>query len=206
MSCRECSKSIKNRWFVFPSFVLLLVCVCTPGMVRAETDNAGDDERGVIERPFDRDGIGAGTSVNTIRKGHDAVLAKLKSMGPMEVEEPLPLDVEGDIVPDTKERRDPFALTPKLVKKTMDTNFMPMRSDAEQKVELPEMRMRGILMYGGEEKLGLLEVANGVHLVRVGDTVGLHELGMASALKVLEINKLNIVVEFGSMEQLIIVH
>lgn len=205
MSCRECRGYEKKRCFVFLAFVLLLVCVCTTGTVCAEADSAGDDEGGVIERPFDKEGIGAGTSIDKIRKGHDVVLEKLKSLGPMEVEEPLPLNSEGDVVPDKMERRDPFALTRELVKKTMDTNFMPQRSDAEAKVELPALRMRGLLMYGGGERIGLLAVGNEVHLVRVGDTVGLHEQGMASALKILEINSHNIVVEFGSMEQLIIV-
>jgi hypothetical protein len=68
------------------------------------------------------------------------------------------------------------------------------------------MRLRGLIRGNGKKLAALLDVENsGVHVVHEGDTVGLNELGQDSVLYIKKINRLNLVVEVGSLGQVLIV-
>ena len=89
--------------------------------------------------------------------------------------------------------------------------------------DLPNMRLRGLIrsamrkstdVFGvaagkkpaQSHKAALLEIEGaGVFVVREGDTVGLHDLGRSAVLKVIRVNELSVVVEAGSLGQVIIV-
>lgn len=109
--------------------------------------------------------------------------------------------------------RDPFAVTERLRRVSagglQELQFVP--STAKQK-KLPKMKLRGVIR-GAEGEDGqrssvaaLLDIkGSGVFVVREGDTIGLHDLGLDSVIKVVKVDALSLVVETGTLGQVIIV-
>ena len=82
------------------------------------------------------------------------------------------------------------------------SEFTPVR----QPEKMPKLRLRGHLQGKDGEVLALLELVGGdVYIVREGDTVGLHDFGIDSVIRVQKISRLHLVVESGSLNQKIIV-
>lgn len=70
---------------------------------------------------------------------------------------------------------------------------------------LPEMQFRGFLKSDGE-KAGLLEITGqGTFVVHEGDRVGLQRASGDMVIRVVEINALNLIVEFGSLGEKMVV-
>ena len=139
------------------------------------------------------------------------------------------LAVDGDDAP-LEEGRDPFAITERLTRVstggTEGVQFVPAATPPTGR-DVPRMRLRGIMRMHADEKpqgdddekeavereaeqgaavAAILEVDGaGVHIVRRGDTVGLHRLGSNAVLKVLSVDRLSVVVEVGSLGQVIVV-
>lgn len=82
------------------------------------------------------------------------------------------------------------------------SRFVPSLVEAK----LPSMRMRGYVKNPDGEVLALLEVdGSQVHLIRVGDTVGLNQVGSDTVLRIKSISRRHLVVESGSLGKVIIV-
>jgi Tfp pilus assembly protein PilP len=106
--------------------------------------------------------------------------------------------------------RDPFSATGRLaVRKTIpaasrggpDLRFRA----GEQFDGIPKMKLKGHIQANGKV-VALLEIqGGGVHIVREGDTVGLHDLGYDSVIRIREISRLHLVIESGSLGKVIIV-
>jgi hypothetical protein len=114
----------------------------------------------------------------------------------------------GNAAPSAQTGRDPFSATGKLVTQ----KDAPAQSPAgivftpKEQAKIPKMSMRGHLQGKNGEVIALLEIdKGGVYMVREGDTVGLHDLGVNSVIRVKEISRLHLVVESGSLGQLFIV-
>lgn len=112
-------------------------------------------------------------------------------------------------------QRNPFAASNTLVQRAMqpktetpapraaDPIFTPLQT-VQQK--LPEMRLRGHLHRQDGEMVALLQIGKeDVHIVREGDTVGIHDSGIDSVIRVKQINRLHLVIESGLLERLVIV-
>ena len=106
--------------------------------------------------------------------------------------------------------RDPFSPSEKLLNlqavpakdRLARQQFTPMM----QMKNMPKMRLKGHLHGEGDEVVALLEIeGSGVHIVREGDTVGLHELGYDSVIRIQKVSRLHLVIEAGSLSKLIIV-
>lgn len=102
-------------------------------------------------------------------------------------------------------KRDPFAPTDRLLQASTSGGaavFQPL----QQAATIPIMHLRGLVQDKDGTQVALLEIEKGgVHIVREGDTVGLYEMGANTVIRVRKINRLNLVVEAGSLGQLIIV-
>ncbi|QPJ62483.1 MAG: hypothetical protein G3M70_11625 [Candidatus Nitronauta litoralis] len=104
-------------------------------------------------------------------------------------------------------KRDPFAVTNRLLKVRLGQgegalSFQPAKPGAN----FPVMKLRGIVRRPGKKIAALLEVEGaGTHVVREEDTVGLNELGKDAVVRIKKINRLNLVVEVGSLGQVMIV-
>jgi hypothetical protein len=84
-----------------------------------------------------------------------------------------------------------------------ESEFTPVK---QQSGKMPKMRLRGHLQGRDGEVVALLELVGGdVYIVREGDTVGLHDFGIDSVIRVQKISRLHLVVESGSLKQNIIV-
>ncbi len=123
--------------------------------------------------------------------------------------EPQPLtEVDTGASSEEGEKRNPFATTEYLERKRLSPPE-PKRQTFQALAtpgKLPKMKLKGHLQGMDNETLALLEIEGGeVHLVREGDTVGLHDLGFPGAIRIKKINRLHLVVESGSYGQLIIV-
>ena len=105
--------------------------------------------------------------------------------------------------------RNPFSATPSMVPKKeapVPKVVTDLFTSKPTPLSMPKMCLRGQLSSSEGDAVALLEIAGGgVHIVREGDTVGLHELGIDSVLLVKKIGRLHLVVESGSLGQLIIV-
>lgn len=78
-------------------------------------------------------------------------------------------------------------------------------SDKEASGQLPMMQFRGF-MQSGDDKAGLLEIlGQGTFVVHEGDKVGLRQAEGDMVIRVVEINALNLIVEFGSLGEKVVV-
>lgn len=76
-------------------------------------------------------------------------------------------------------------------------------SDADN--QLPLMQFRGFIQ-SDRDKAGLLEITGqGTFVVHEGDKVGLQQAGGDMVIRVVEINALNLIVEFGSLGEKVVV-
>ncbi|ABK98447.1 hypothetical protein Ppro_0817 [Pelobacter propionicus DSM 2379] len=108
-------------------------------------------------------------------------------------------------------QRDPFSVTNRVrTQSERPPAFSPYGSEegsVEQARTMPKMRLRGHLRGTDGRIAALLEIEGaGVYIVRERDTVGLHELGIDTAIRIKKINRLNMLVEAGSLGRMIIVH
>ncbi|OUS02447.1 hypothetical protein A9Q81_08680 [Gammaproteobacteria bacterium 42_54_T18] len=112
--------------------------------------------------------------------------------------------------------RDPFSATKKIV----DTGNDGASSDDEGSaysgydfkspglaVKLPKLSLKGVVYKQSEsDPLALLDVAgHGVYMVRLEDEIGFNFSDPSQVIKIKKINRLNIVVEVGSLGDLIVV-
>lgn len=126
--------------------------------------------------------------------------------------------------------RDPFAITARLQRVSTGgiegVQFVPQAEPVTSR-ELPRMQLRGLIKasstttarqirFSGASpesaaedprlKAALLEIDGaGVYVVREGDTVGLHRLGKSSVLKIIGVTELSVVVEVGTLGEVIVV-
>lgn len=71
---------------------------------------------------------------------------------------------------------------------------------------LPKLRLRGYIGDEDDTPVALLDIENhGIFLVRKGDTVGLQIGGRNTVLKIKDITKLSVLVEVGTIGQVVIV-
>lgn len=105
-------------------------------------------------------------------------------------------------------KRNPFAPTRQILASIrgevsgQSVNFQPL----QEETVIPRMKLKGLINEGGNKIAALLEIENaGTHIVREGDTVGLYETGTNSVIRIRKINRLNLVVEAGSLGQVLIV-
>lgn len=145
-----------------------------------------------------------------------------------EVVEPRPLAVTGEQLGNSDEqdagqlaavvpaKRDPFAVTSSMVVEQQKPKPKPkpiqpplpstVFTPGPKAQKMPTMRLRGHLTGGDGEVVALLEIEGGdVHIVREGDTVGLHDIGYDTVVRIKEISRLHLVVESGQLGQVIIV-
>lgn len=108
--------------------------------------------------------------------------------------------------------RDPFAVTNQIHQTKNNSanryNFVPhSQSGAGQSsASIPSMQMKGLVRDANGQIAALLDIAgSGIHIVRPNDTVGLHNLGSNAVLKIRSIDSLSVVVELGSLGQVVIV-
>lgn len=105
--------------------------------------------------------------------------------------------------------RDPFSASDKLTARTDKPRPRPAGpqfTPREQAVKIPKMHLRGHLQGKNGQVIALLEIeGGGVYLVRENDTVGLHEFGYDSVIRIKQINRLYLVIESGSLGKAIIV-
>ncbi|WDP92777.1 MAG: hypothetical protein HUN04_24870 [Desulfobacter sp.] len=112
-------------------------------------------------------------------------------------------------------RRDPFGASEKL-RRAKEGPLQPaarprperfgFKPRAEQPKEMPKMKLKGHLKGRNGEVVALLEIKGGdVYIVREGDTVGLHDLGIDSVIRIQEISRRHLVVESGTLGTVIIV-
>ncbi|MBL4612381.1 MAG: hypothetical protein JKY91_01415 [Emcibacter sp.] len=106
--------------------------------------------------------------------------------------------------------RDPFRLTNRILSYTGNNpaglRFIPGFAKGVGSVRIPVMRMKGLIKVKGKDLAALVEVSGDrVYVVRVDDTIGLYENGKNTVVKVRAINDLSVVVEVGTLGQVIIV-
>jgi hypothetical protein len=105
--------------------------------------------------------------------------------------------------------RDPFALTDKIYAASNGVhgryNFVPGQISASGG-ELPKMKLRGLIRNQNNELAALLEiVGDGIYVVRPDDAIGVYSSGNNSVIKIRSIDALSVVVEMGSLGQVVIV-
>jgi len=107
-----------------------------------------------------------------------------------------------------EDTRNPFAATARILD-ALQSGAASARygfRTLDAPVSLPRMSLKGLLHHAGGEVAALLEIERlGVFIVREGDTVGLHELDPEAVIRVREINRLNLVLEAGSLGRILIV-
>jgi Tfp pilus assembly protein PilP len=154
-------------------------------------------------------GLNTGEGLNSVAKissHNDVIMEKLEMSEPAEdVFEPQPIGLTGsDAVKAVK--RDPFAVTDRLKQAAAKgTNMLFKPKSFQKNGNIPPMHLRGLIRSDSGGLVALLEINDAIHIVRDGDTVGLYNEGSNSVLRIRKINRLNVVVEAGTLGQLIIV-
>lgn len=103
--------------------------------------------------------------------------------------------------------RDPFAMTPELANAgAAPQTHLRFTPAPALDVKLPRMSLKGMIRGQEGDVAALLDIAgNGVHMVRVNDTISLHGIGRDVVVQVKAIDHLSLVIEVGSLGQVIIV-
>lgn len=105
--------------------------------------------------------------------------------------------------------RDPFSVTKKIIdlnepdeESAANNPFVSTTTD-----NIPKLKLRGVIMHNQDSSpLALLDIAgNGVHMVRVGDRIGFNATNPLQVLKIKQINRLNVIVEIGTLGDLVVV-
>lgn len=106
-------------------------------------------------------------------------------------------------------RRDPFAATQELIRESIEPTIRKKIQGFTPKTEekaLPPMFLRGHLTGPHGDVVALLQIDKGeVHIVRQGDTISLQDFGIDSVIRIKEISRLHLLVESGTLGQMIIV-
>lgn len=106
------------------------------------------------------------------------------------------------------DRRNPFAPTRQIIATAQGADNAALGMELQplrQATEIPRMKLKGLISEGASVA-ALLQIDNaGTYIVREGDTVGLYESGSNSVIRVRKINRLNLMVEAGSLGQVLIV-
>ncbi len=183
------------------SWIALALCCCLMGSgscfaAAKSADIAGDDK--TAAPAVKGSGTGKGSADKQLLFSHD----------PDGMSENV---VVSPAAPSNEVERNPFEPTSELVQvqasppSVTGTRFVP-RQQAAPAQQLPKMWLRGHLQDAREEIIALLEVEDaGVYIVREGDNVGLHALGVDSVLRVVQIDRLQVVVETGSLGKMVII-
>ncbi|WP_372832439.1 hypothetical protein [Pontibacterium sp.] len=120
---------------------------------------------------------------------------------------------------DTEQTRQPSA--PSLQKKdlfvpkrlsgntTEDTKssgkFSLSQAQQEESQGIPRMQFRGFIRMDGE-KAGLLNINGlGTFVVKEGDKVGLQQMTSDTVVRIVEINPLNLIIEFGNLGEKVVI-
>lgn len=121
-----------------------------------------------------------------------------------------PSYIDPNMVGYTEQGRDPFALTNRIYTSSQNRthgryNFIPGQI-APSAGAIPRMKMRGLVRGKDNDLAALLEiVGDGIYVVRPDDTIGIYGSSSNSVVKVRSIDELSVVVELGSLGQVVIV-
>lgn len=189
-------KKVFAIWKIKTGVLLMFFALLTFCLVAQAADNyqgdIGLDSRSGLD------------SIEKISKHNDAIMEKLDVRAPTGVvAEPQPIMIDEQSVTQP-EKRDPFAVTGRLLQ-AASNDQSALFSPLPQAGKIPPMHLRGLIRDGDGGLAALLEINKAIHIVRDGDTVGLHDLGINTVIRIRKINRLNIIVETGTLGQMIIV-
>lgn len=93
--------------------------------------------------------------------------------------------------------------TPNGSHQTSANTFSSSNSSAQR--DFPQMQFKGFMMIAGE-KAGLLDITGlGTFVVKEGDKVGLQQMTNDTVVRIVEINALNLIIEFGNLGEKVVV-
>ena len=108
--------------------------------------------------------------------------------------------------------RDPFSPSQEILTKTTSPytdNNRPTFIRSGQVAKMPQLSLRGVVSSGKENSLvALLELQGNdkqLHMVKIGDEIAFDYRDPSLVLKIREINRLSLIVEVGSLGDVIIV-
>lgn len=102
--------------------------------------------------------------------------------------------------------RDPFAVSHQLQSYNGASPNGSTATYSAAQLQLPKMFMRGYLKGSGSKPAALLQIEGGTtQLVRAGDTVSLYEVGNQMVVQIKSISRQHLVVEAGSLGEMIII-
>lgn len=105
-----------------------------------------------------------------------------------------------------EKKRDPFANSELIVQESVRRRGQPEFIPSQGGVVIPMLRLRGFIKMTGEQPAALVEAENfGVYVVRTSDTISLQQGTASTVLKVKNITDSSVIVEVGTLGQVIIV-
>lgn len=104
------------------------------------------------------------------------------------------------------DERDPFTTSEQMFEQAEKSRKKPAFVPSQITRQVPQLSLKGFIQDGDDVAVALLEVkGSGVFLVRRGDTISIQAGGINTVLKIKEINKLSVMVEVGTLGQVIVV-
>jgi len=102
--------------------------------------------------------------------------------------------------------RDPFAVSELMLTEAQRQGTGPQFFPSQDPEAVPVLRLKAFIEGHEEQPIALLEVqGHGVYLVRAGDVISLQSGGRNTVLKVQEITNLSVLVQIGTLGQVIVV-
>jgi len=102
--------------------------------------------------------------------------------------------------------RDPFAVSELMLTEAQRQGTGPQFFPSQDPEAVPVLRLKAFIEGHEEQPIALLEVqGHGVYLVRSGDVISLQSGGRNTVLKVQEITNLSVLVQIGTLGQVIVV-
>ncbi len=118
---------------------------------------------------------------------------------------------DGSLPAAQHQKRDPFTTSDRMYAEQAmrsslrqgNAGFVPGMMQGQG---LPKMRLRGYATNPGRQATALLDIDGaGVYMVRRGDEIGLHAIGLNTVLKVVDVSSNGVKVQSGQVNQVVIV-
>lgn len=162
-----------------------------------------DETQGAVDRLINTTELGQ--NLQTLNDYYNQVNKQLNKQVKNRQRDPFEKLVKAAPMTEQKAAKPRFIPRPKNGPAESKTLMSQLTSSRKSESELPLMQFRGF-MKSDNEKAGLLEIeGQGTFVVHEGDKVGLRQVGGDMVIRVVEINALNLIVEFGSVGEKVVV-
>ena len=186
--------------------ILLALVVWIP--LIAQADNTSNDASSPAFESKALNSTDLSGNLNKLEQYYNRVNQQMNRLMPPKARDPF-ADTAQTRKPDEENsaKKDMFipnSLKNSTAKQQSNSGFSALPKQQDQQ-GIPRMQFRGFVRIDGK-KAGLLDIADlGTFVVKEGDKVGLQRMTSDTVVRIVEINPLNLIIEFGNLGEKVVI-